>query len=102
MKYLDSGNYDEFIASGVVVIDFYADWCGPCKMFAPTFEEAMSDYEGRVSFAKVNVDENRDIASKNKIMGIPTMIFFKDGTIADRVSGVLDKSAFYNRIDSLL
>ena len=102
MKYLDNSSYKDFIASGMVVIDFYADWCGPCKVFAPVFEEAVADYDGRVKFAKVNVDENREIAIENKIMGIPTMIFFKDGQIADRVSGVLNKGALYSKIDSLL
>jgi len=102
IKYLDSGSYKDFIASGVVVVDFYADWCGPCKMFAPVFEEAVAEYAGRASFAKVNVDENKDIAAENKIMGIPTLIFFKDGEIAHRISGVLDKGTFYSKIDSLL
>ena len=102
IKVLDSGNYSDTIASGVVVVDFYADWCGPCKMMAPVFEEAQAEYEGRVVFTKVNVDENKEIAVENKIMGIPTLIFFKDGNIADRVTGVIDKGALYGKIDSLL
>jgi len=102
VKYLDSSNYEEFTASGAVVVDFYADWCGPCKMMAPVFEQAAADYDGRAVFAKINVDENRELAVKNKIMGVPTLIFFKDGQIIDRVSGVLDKGALYSKIDSLL
>jgi len=102
ITYLDSGSFKDFIASGVVVVDFYADWCGPCKMFAPVFEEAVAEYAGRASFAKVNVDENKDLSVENKIMGIPTLIFYKDGEIADRVSGVLDKGKLYSKIDALL
>jgi len=99
---LNDSNYDEITASGVVVVDFYADWCGPCKMMAPVYEQAAADYEGRAVLAKVNVDESRDLAIKYKIMGVPTMIFFKDGEIADRATGVLDKGALYSKIDSLL
>ena len=102
MIYLNNENYNEITASGVVVVDFYADWCGPCKMMAPVFEEAQAAYEGRAVLAKLNVDESREIAIENKIMGVPTLLFFKDGQIADRVSGVMDKGALYGKIDSLL
>ena len=102
MIFLDSSNYDEITSNGVVVVDFYADWCGPCKMMAPVFDQAEADYEGRAVMAKIDVDNNREIAIKNKILGVPTMIFFKDGQIVDRVSGVLDKGALYSKIDSLL
>jgi len=99
---LNDSNYDDTIANGLVVVDFYADWCGPCKMMAPVFEQAAADYEGKALLAKVNVDDSREIAIKNKILGVPTMIFFKDGEIADRATGVLDKGALYSKIDSLL
>jgi len=99
---LNDGNYNEVTGSGVVVVDFYADWCGPCKMMAPIFDEAKDVYEGKAVFAKINVDDNRSIALDNKVMGIPTLIFFKDGKIADRVTGVIDKSALYSKVDSLL
>jgi len=100
--HLDDSNYNEITAEGVVVVDFYADWCGPCKMMAPIFEEARAEYDGRAVLAKVDVDACRDIAMKNRILGVPTLIFFKDGNIVDRVSGVLDKGALFARIDSLL
>jgi len=102
IKHLDSSNYEEFIANGVVVVDFFADWCGPCKMMAPILDQAKIDYEGKAEIAKVNVDENKDLAVQNKIMGIPTLFFFKDGKVVDRSSGVLDKGALYAKIDSLL
>jgi len=99
---LDDSSYSETIAFGVVVVDFYADWCGPCKMMAPVFDEAQAEYEGKALFCKVNVDECRDIAMSNSIMSIPTLLFFKDGEIKDRVSGVLDKGTLYGKINSLL
>ena len=100
--YLDSASYSEKTADGVVILDFYADWCGPCKMMSPILEQAATDYEGKAVIAKVNVDENRDLAVQNKIMGVPTLFFFKDGKVVDRVSGVLDKGALYKKIDALL
>jgi len=99
---LDRTTYSEKTADGVVILDFYADWCGPCKMMTPILEQAATDYEGKAVIAKVNVDENRDLAIQNKIMGIPTLFFFKDGKVVDRVSGVLDKGALYKKIDALL
>ena len=102
IKVLDSSNYNDTIASGLVIVDFYADWCGPCKMMAPIFEEAQTEYEGRAVFTKVNVDESKEIAVDNKIMGIPTLIFFKDGQIVERVTGVVDKGSLYSKIDTLL
>jgi thioredoxin 1 len=95
-------NFDEVTSSGIVVVDFYAVWCGPCKIMAPIFEEAQNQYDGKAVFAKINVDENKNTAIKHKIMGIPTLLFFKDGEIVDRVSGVLEKGALYSKIDALL
>ena len=99
---LDDSNYSEVTANGVVIVDFYADWCGPCHMMAPIFEEAQKDYEGKATFAKVNVDESKGIAMSHSIMGIPTLLFFKDGKIADRVTGVIDKRTLYSKIDLLV
>jgi thioredoxin 1 len=99
---LNSENFDDLTSKGVVIVDFYADWCGPCKMMAPVFEEAKNAYDGKAVFAKINVDDSKDVAIKHKIMSIPTLLFFKDGQIADRVSGVLDKGALNGKIDALL
>ena len=99
---INEENFDETVAKGAAVVDFYADWCGPCKMFAPVFLEAKNEYEGRVSFAKVNVDDNRSLALKYKVLGIPTTIFFKDGEAVDRVSGIMDKDKLYAKINALL
>jgi thioredoxin 1 len=102
VKILTSDTYADTIASGAVVVDFYADWCGPCKMMAPSFAEAANDYEGKVAFAKINIDENRDVAMSNQVMSIPTIIFFKDGEVKDRVTGAIDKGTLKNHVDALL
>jgi thioredoxin 1 len=99
---LSSANYDEVTGSGVVAVDFYADWCGPCKMMAPIFDEAKDAYAGKATFAKINVDDNKEIAVANKVMGIPTLLFFKDGQQVDRVTGVIDKGALYAKLDALV
>ena len=99
---LNEDSFEEAISGGVAVVDFYADWCAPCKMFAPVFAEAANEYEGRVSFAKVNVDDNGGLAAKYRVLGIPTIVFFKDGEAADRVSGVLDKDSLYGKINAIL
>ncbi len=67
-----------------VVLDFWASWCGPCKMFAPTFEQAANELAGKAVFGKVNTDENQELAAKYKIMTIPTVITFKDGEMVSK------------------
>ena len=99
---LNESNFDEVTAAGVVVVDFYADWCGPCKMMAPNFAEAKAEYEGRAVFAKVNVDESKEIAMKFSIRGIPTVIFFKDGKAAERLTGAAEKAKLCEMVDALL
>jgi thioredoxin 1 len=87
---------------GVVMVDFWAVWCGPCKMIAPTVEELAKEYAGKVKVAKLNTDENPDIASRYKIMGIPTIMFFKNGERVDQVVGAVPKTQLRSKIDSLL
>ena len=89
-------------ASTVVMVDFWATWCGPCKIVAPVVEELAKEYEGKAKFAKVNTDENADLASKYNIRGIPTLIFFKDGEIKDQIVGAVPKAQLKSKIDSLL
>jgi len=87
---------------GVVMVDFWAVWCGPCKMIAPIVEELAKEYAGKVKVAKLNTDENPDIASRHKIMGIPTIMFFKNGERVDEVVGAVPKTHLKSKIDSLL
>lgn len=86
----------------LVMVDFWATWCGPCKIIAPVVEELAKEYEGRVTFAKVNTDENPELASRYNIRGIPTLTFFKDGKVLDQVVGAVPKSQLKAKIDSLL
>lgn len=87
---------------GLVLVDFWAVWCGPCRMIAPTIEELAKEYEGKLKVVKLNTDENPDIASKYKIMGIPTLIFFKNGEKVDQMVGAVPKPQIKSKIDSFL
>lgn len=85
-----------------VLVDFWAPWCMPCRMLAPTLDELASDYSGRVKIVKLNTDENPEVASKYGIRGIPTLIVFKGGEPVDRVVGVNPKSVLAEKLDSVL
>ncbi|HIJ59032.1 MAG TPA: thioredoxin [Nitrospirae bacterium] len=89
-------------SKGLIMVDFWAAWCGPCKMLAPTIEELAKEYAGKVQVGKLNTDENSEIASRYKIMGIPTVIFFKDGKEIDKVVGAVPKSQLKNKLDTYL
>ena len=89
-------------AEGLVLVDFWAVWCGPCRMIAPTVEEIAKEYAGKLKVCKLNTDENSDIASKYKIMGIPTLMFFKDGEKVDQVVGAVPKPQLKAKIDQLI
>jgi thioredoxin 1 len=89
-------------AQGLIMVDFWAPWCAPCRMVSPTVEELAKEYQGRMKFLKLNTDENPDIASKYNIMGIPTLMFFKDGRSVDSIVGAVPKQQLKSKIDSLL
>lgn len=99
-----SASWDDEVlkAKGVVMVDFWAGWCGPCRMVAPTIEELAKEYAGKIKVGKLNTDENSDIATKYKIMGIPTIMFFKDGQKVDQIVGAVPKQQIKSKIDSLL
>ncbi|MCD5411442.1 thioredoxin [Thermodesulfovibrionales bacterium] len=88
--------------NGIVMIDFWAAWCGPCKMITPVIEELAKEYAGKIKVGKLNTDENPDIASKYKIMGIPTIMFFKNGEKVDHIVGVVPKQQLKAKIDKLI
>jgi thioredoxin len=88
--------------SGLVMIDFWAAWCGPCRMISPIVEELAKEYGGKIKVLKLNTDENSDLASRYKIMGIPTIMFFKDGVKLDQIVGVVPKQHLKEKIDTYL
>ena len=98
------GTFEEQVlkASGLVVVDFWATWCGPCKMIAPVLEELSKEYDGKVTFGKVNVDDEAEVTSQFGIMNIPTILFFKNGELVDRTVGALPKDLLKEKIDAHL
>jgi len=91
------------LQSGIpVFVDFYADWCGPCNMIAPTIEALSEEYDGKVKFVKINVDNNQQLSMKYDIMSIPTAMLFENGAVKDSLIGAYPASAYRQRIDNAL
>ena len=100
---ITDSNYKEILAEGKpVVIDFWAPWCGPCKMVGPIIEVLAEMYEGQVLIGKCDVDENGDVAAEYGIRNIPTVLFFKNGELVDKQVGSASKSAFDDKIKKML
>lgn len=95
---LDSFEQEVIGGNGVALVDFWAEWCGPCRMLGPTIDEISDDLDGSVLVGKVNVDEQSDIAARFNVMTIPTVIIFKDGAEYDRLVGFLPKQRFLDLI----
>ncbi|WP_172368962.1 thioredoxin [Sporosarcina jiandibaonis] len=92
-------DFAQNIEEGVVLVDFWAPWCGPCKMIAPVLEELDGEIEGKAKIVKVDVDENQGTASQYGIMSIPTLLLFKDGEVVDKVVGFQPKEALAQLIE---
>jgi len=103
-KYIEltADNFKETIKEGVALVDFWAPWCGPCRMIAPVIEELAEDYDGKAKICKVNTDEQPSIAAEYGIRSIPTILFFKDGELVDQMVGAAGKAVFTEKLDALL
>ena len=98
----DANFQDEVLGSDQpVLVDFWATWCGPCRMIAPTIEQLASEFEGRAKIAKVDVDNNPQVAMQFGIRSIPTLLFFKDGQVVDQAIGVVPKQKLAQRLEAL-
>ena len=104
IKHISDSSFEaDVLKSGKpVLVDYWAEWCGPCKMIAPILDEVSNTYEGKLQIAKMNVDENRDIPAKFGIRGIPTLMLFKDGQLAATKVGALSKSQLTAFLDQQL
>lgn len=101
---LNDSNFDAEILQykGVAMVDFWAPWCGPCRMLAPVVGELAAEYDGKVRVAKLNVDEAPDASTKYGVVTIPTIIFFKDGKVVAQTVGLQTKTALQEKLNSLL
>ncbi len=99
---LNDGNFTDTVNKGVSLVDFWAPWCGPCRMIAPVIDELANDFDGKANICKVNTDEQQDIAIKYGIRSIPTLLIFKDGDIVDTLVGALPKASIAEKINAHL
>ncbi len=100
-EFTDS-NFGDSVKEGVTVVDFWAEWCGPCRMVGPIIEELATDYENKALIGKVNVDDNPEISMKYGIRSIPTILFLKNGEVVDKQVGVTTKKNLADKIDAAI
>ena len=103
LQHFNKESFDKAVsAGGLVLVDFWATWCGPCRMLGPVIEQLADQYEGKAVVGKVDTDENQDLAGQFGVMSIPTVIFFKDGQEIDRKVGVMPANAYTAVLDANL
>ncbi|MCP4520831.1 MAG: thioredoxin [Cytophagales bacterium] len=99
---INEKNFEEVTSSGTVLLDFWAEWCGPCKMIGPIVDEVAGEYEGKAVVGKVNVDENPALAAKFGIRNIPTLLFVKNGEVVDKQVGGVAKTVLVDKLEAQL
>lgn len=99
---LSGNNFDSTISSGVTLVDFWAEWCGPCRMMTPVLDEVAKEFDGKATIAKVNVDNENDIAAKYQVMSIPTLLVIKDGEVSKRFVGVTSKTDLMSALEEAI
>ncbi|KXK37269.1 MAG: thioredoxin [Saprospiraceae bacterium] len=102
LQFTDSNFQDTALAGGVAVVDFWAEWCGPCRLIGPIIDELSTTYDGKAKIGKVNVDENPEVSLKYGIRSIPTVLIIKDGEVVDKQVGVTTKAALQAKIEAHL
>lgn len=99
---LTNENFEATVKEGVSLVDFWAPWCGPCRMIGPVIDELATDFDGKANICKVNTDEQQDLAVKYGVRSVPTILFMKDGEIVDQVIGAQSKQVLTDKINGLL
>ncbi|WP_299327722.1 thioredoxin [uncultured Helicobacter sp.] len=99
---LTKDNFDEVTKNGVALVDFWATWCGPCRMLSPVIDELAGEFEGRAAICKVNTDQEQELSAKFGIRSIPTILFMKNGEIVDQIVGATSKAVLADKINALL
>ena len=100
--HLTKDDFEKKIAKGVVLVDFWAPWCGPCKMAGPVIDELAEEYKGKVVVSKVNIDEDQELAEKYGVMSVPTVVLFKEGKEVERVMGFVGKEGYEEMIKKVI
>ena len=99
VKTFTDNNFDDETSKGVVLVDFWAEWCGPCRRLAPTVDALASEFDGRATVAKLNVDENPNVPGRYAVRGIPTLLLFKEGQLAETIVGLRAKEVIAQMIE---
>ena len=102
MKIVNNNEFNAVVEKGVVMVDFFATWCGPCKMLSPVLEDVASEMAGKAEIVKVDIDQSADLASQFGIMAVPTMLIFKDGQVVKQLQGFMPKPQLINALNEVL